>query len=173
MKSKIEGLEDIKLLFLDVDGVLTSGTIVYDSSGNEYKFFNVHDGHGIRLAKENGIEIAFVSGRSSKVVEKRADELGVSNLYQGVRDKTAVFNELLKKYKIEPRNICVIGDDLLDIELIKKAGVGVAVHNAPNPVKIVADYVTTAAGGNGAVREIVDMLLEAKDVMPGSKVEKR
>lgn len=149
----------IKLIILDVDGVLTDGKIIYDNHGNEYKVFNVQDGYGIELLKKKGVNVAFVSGRSSNIIEKRAHDLGVEDVYQGVNDKTTVLRQLLIKYKIDPKEVCAVGDDILDIGLMKKVGLPVAVNNARPEVKKIAKYVTNARGGEGAVREIAEMIL--------------
>lgn len=150
----------IKLIILDVDGVLTDGRIIYDSQGNEYKIFNVQDGYGIELLKKKGIVVAFVSGRSSTVVEKRAHDLGVEDVYQGVNDKNKVLRELLIKYKLDSKEVCAVGDDILDVSLMKKVGLPVAVNNARPEVKKIAKYVTDARGGEGAVREVAEMILK-------------
>lgn len=149
----------IKLIILDVDGVLTDGRIMYDSNGNEYKIFNVYDGLGIELLRKKKIVVAFVSGRSSKIIEKRAHDLGVEDVYQGVNDKTTVLRQLLIKYKIDPKEVCAVGDDILDISLMKKVGFPIAVKNARPEVKKIAKYVTDARGGEGAVREVAELIL--------------
>lgn len=149
-----------KLIILDVDGVLTDGRIIYDDKGNEYKIFNVQDGGGIELLKKAGIKVAFVSGRSSSIIDKRAKEFEIEDVYQGVNDKFAVLKELLIKYKLGPKDVCAVGDDVLDLPLMKKVGFPIAVNNARQEVKKIAKYVTNAKGGEGAVREIAEMLIK-------------
>lgn len=153
-------MKKIKLIILDVDGVLTDGRIIYDSQGNEYKIFDVQDGYGIELLRKKGIKVAIVSGRSSSIVEKRAHDLGIEDVYQGVNDKTTVLRELLIKYKFNPKDVCAVGDDILDIGLMKRVGLPVAVDNARPEVKKIAKYITDARGGEGAVREVAEMILK-------------
>lgn len=159
-KTKRKNIKDVKLLILDVDGVMTDGSIIYDDKGNEYKIFNIHDGHGIKLARNSGIKAAVVSGRKSSIIDKRAQELGIEDVYQGVDDKSAALRELLIKYKIDSSEVCAVGDDVLDLGLMKKVGFPVAVNNARPEVKRIAKYITALDGGNGAVREIVEMILK-------------
>ena len=158
---KIAGLRRVKLLIIDIDGVLSDGRIIYDSQGNDYRVFHVHDGYGIRLAVQAGIKVAFVSGRHSSVVDRRARDLGVDEVYQNAADKVEVLKGLLNKYRLGPKDVCAIGDDLIDLALLKKVGVPVAVDNAVPELKKVAKYVTKLRGGNGAVREVVDIILKA------------
>lgn len=164
-KSKIikSELKKIKLLVLDVDGVLTNGSIIYDSRGIEYKIFNVQDGSGIKRIIERGIKVALVTGRESPIVVKRARELGVKDVYQGVNDKRTVMKKLLAKYDILPEEVCAVGDDILDLGLMKIAGFTAAVANARPEVKKAARYITAARGGAGAVREVIDMINNAQD----------
>lgn len=159
---KIANLKQIKLLIMDVDGVLSDGRIIYNSQGNDYRIFNVHDGYGIRLAQQSGIKVVFVSGRHSSIIDKRAQDLGVGDVYQSVADKAEVLEELLDKYKLNSNEVCAIGDDLIDLSLLKQVGLPVAVCNAIPDLKKVARYVTKLPGGNGAVREVVDLILKAK-----------
>lgn len=161
-KTKNEKLRNIKLLILDVDGVMTNGSIIYDDKGNEYKIFNIHDGHGIKLIKDIGVNVAIISGRRSSIIDRRAQELGIEDVYQGVADKSTVLRELLIKYKINPKEVCAMGDDILDVVLMKKVGFPVAVNNARPEVKKVAKYVTSAEGGKGAVREMADVILKSR-----------
>lgn len=160
-KSKIQNTKfrKIKLLILDVDGVLTDSRIIYDSQGSEYKIFNVQDGYGIELVKKRGVKVAIVSGRSSSIIDKRAHELCIEDVYQGVNDKITILKELLIKYKLDPKEICAIGDDILDLGLMKRVGFPIAVKNARPEIKKISRYITNARGGEGAVREVVDMIL--------------
>jgi len=149
----------IKLLILDVDGVMTDGSIIYDSQGNEYKIFNVLDGTGIELVKRAGIKVAIVTGRKSSIVERRANELDIEDVYQGINNKALVLKELLIKYNVNLSEVCAVGDDILDIGLLKKVGFPVAVRNAASSVKKIAKYVTKTSGGKGAVREVAEMII--------------
>lgn len=164
MKNKINeaNLKRVRLLVIDVDGVLSDGKIIYDSQGNDYKIFHVHDGYGIRLALQAGIKVAFVSGRHSSIVDKRARDLGVEIVYQNVEDKVKVLKDILRKYRIKSNETCAIGDDIIDLPLLKEVGVPIAVSNAIAGLRKIASYVTKLPGGGGAVREVVDLILKAK-----------
>jgi len=152
----------IKLIILDVDGVLTDGLITYDSEGREYKSFNVKDGYGIVRARRMGIEIAVVTGRFSSMVEKRCSELGIREVYQGVENKLKIYNYLKEKYDLEDSEIAVMGDDIPDIELLKRAGLSGAPSDAVEEVKKVVNFVSSKPGGRGAVREFIDLILSEK-----------
>ncbi|WP_456456118.1 KdsC family phosphatase [Thermovibrio sp.] len=152
----------VKLLILDVDGVLTDGTITYTPFGTEIKSFNVKDGFGIVKALKEGLKVAIVSGRYSSLVEKRFSELGVEEIYQGVKDKLELYNSLKEKFSLEDFQIAVMGDDLPDIPLLKVCGVSGAPKDAVPEVKLIVDFVSTKEGGKGAVREFIDFLLKEK-----------
>jgi 3-deoxy-D-manno-octulosonate 8-phosphate phosphatase (KDO 8-P phosphatase) len=150
----------VKLLVLDVDGVLTDGTITYDSLGREVKFFNVKDGYGIVKAREAGIEVAVISGRYSWQVEKRCRELGITEVYQGVGDKLSVLKSLMEKYTLQVSQVAAMGDDLPDVPLLKAVGISAAPSDAVPEVKLIVDFVSRNPGGRGAVREFIDFLLK-------------
>jgi len=156
--------QPIKLLLLDVDGVLTDGRIIYTDAGQELKFFHVRDGHGIKLIQRAGIEVAWVSGRASPVVALRARELGVDLLFQGVRNKVEVLRQLRASLNLTNPQIAAVGDDLVDLPLFSRVGLAVAVADAPPQVKEAAHWVTDTPGGRGAVREVCDLLLQAQDL---------
>jgi 3-deoxy-D-manno-octulosonate 8-phosphate phosphatase (KDO 8-P phosphatase) len=158
----VKKAQNIRMLLLDVDGVLTNGTIVYTAEGEEYKCFNTQDGLGIRLLLHEGIRVGLISGRDSKAVLRRAEDLGLTDVYQGIGDKVAVFNTLREKTHISPDAVCFIGDDLVDLPLLAQVGFAVAVANAVHEVKLHADYVTTNPGGNGAVREVCELILKSQ-----------
>ncbi|MEW5746263.1 MAG: 3-deoxy-manno-octulosonate-8-phosphatase KdsC [Nitrospirota bacterium] len=151
----------IKLLALDVDGVLTDGSIVLDNDDNEYKAFHVRDGHGIVMLRQAGIPVAIITGRNSKVVDRRAKELGIAEVYQKCHKKTVAYEELLRKFGITDEEVAYIGDDVVDIPLFRRVGLAVAVADAADEAKEAARLVTTARGGRGAVREICDLILKA------------
>ena len=153
---------DIKLFIVDVDGVLTNGTIWYDKGGEEYKVFHTHDGLGLKRLREQGIHIAIVSGRNSLSVTRRMKELEITEVYQGISDKLEIFNSLLHKFDIAAENVVSIGDDLPDIPILESSGVAIAVHNAVAPVKAIANYCTSRSGGEGAVREACEWILSAR-----------
>ncbi len=150
----------IKLLILDVDGVMTDGTIGFTPDGKEYKFFNTQDGLGIKRLQQHGIAVAIISGRSSDIVSYRAQELGIKHVFQGQQNKLAALQALQDQLNIEPRQIAHMGDDLPDLEIMKKVGLGIAVANAVDDVKAIADWHTTRSGGAGAVREACDLILK-------------
>ena len=152
----------VKLLIMDVDGVLTDGRIILDDRGRELKFFDVKDGHGITLAHRAGLPTAIISGRNSKVVNIRARELGIKIVYQNSLDKLKSYESILKKTGLKDEDVAFIGDDLIDIPLFKKVGFSIAVADALSYVKDTADMVTEKKGGRGAVREAIEFILDAK-----------
>ena len=161
----IEKAKKIRLLILDVDGVLTDGGLLYSNqAGEELKKFNVKDGLGIKLLTQEGIRVVIISGRTSKAVEHRARELGIQEVYQGVRDKVAVFEEIIKRDKINPEEVSFIGDDLIDLSLLSRVGFSVGVSDGVDAVKEAADYVTQLPGGKGAVREVCEIILKSQGV---------
>lgn len=157
-----ERLKAIRLLILDVDGVLTDGKIVFGSGDLEIKSFHVRDGHGIKIAKRFDLELAVVTGRTSDVVERRARELGIARVYQRVWDKRPVLAELIEELKLKPEEVAVIGDDVVDIPLFRRVGIGFSVPESPQEVRQSAHYVTRHSGGEGAAREVIEMILRAQ-----------
>ena len=158
-----EKIKLIKLLILDVDGVLTDGKIIYNDRGEEIKAFNVRDGHGLKLLMRAGIGIALITGRKSKVVLHRARDLGIKNVYQRVTNKIEVYEKILKAKKLKDENVGFVGDDLVDIPVLKRVGFSAAVGDAIPEVREVADYVASKKGGEGAVREICELLLKVQN----------
>ncbi|MBW2559886.1 MAG: HAD hydrolase family protein [Deltaproteobacteria bacterium] len=161
-RSLSEKLKKIVLLILDVDGVLTDGKIIIDDLGNESKNFHVRDGHGLKLLMRGGVDVMLLTGRTSQVVKYRADELGIRDVYQGVKDKGKVLREILGEKGLSGECIAYMGDDVVDIPAFRMVGFSVAVADAPGYVKDQADYVTEKKGGTGAVREICEMILNAQ-----------
>jgi 3-deoxy-D-manno-octulosonate 8-phosphate phosphatase (KDO 8-P phosphatase) len=157
----LERAKDIRLLILDVDGVLTDGSIILDNNGNELKAFHVRDGHGIKMLQKVGIEIAIITGRRADVVERRASELGIQHVYQGALNKAAAYADLQEKTGIPASAIACVGDDIVDIPLLRRAALSVAVADATEETRAAAAYVTKARGGRGAVREVCDLILKA------------
>ncbi len=155
-------LEKIKLLALDVDGVLTDGTINIGSSGEVFKGFNAKDGLGISCALRYGVEVAIITGRFSEIIHRRAAELGIKYLYEGVRDKYAALEKLRKELKLEQQEVAYMGDDLNDLPAFKAAGLAFAPADAVAEVAAAAHIVTAACGGRGAVREAAELLLKAQ-----------
>ncbi len=157
----------IKLLILDVDGVLTDGSIILDNGGNELKAFHVRDGHGIKMLNRAGVAIAIITGRESEVVERRARELGIRDVFQGRRSKLAAFETLLGRYGIRPDEVAYVGDDIIDAPVMARVGLPVAVGDADDATKKFAVLVTKQPGGRGAVREVTDFILKAKGLWQG------
>lgn len=156
----VSDLAKIKLLLLDVDGVMTDGRITYDSDGVESKAFDVKDGHGLKLLQRAGIEVGIITGRQSSVVTRRAEELGIELVYQGAKDKLVPFNKILQLRGLSPEEVAYVGDDLVDLPVMRRVGFCATVADAVEDVKPFADLVTDRAGGRGAVREICDFLLK-------------
>jgi len=152
----------VKLMIFDVDGVLTDGSLHYGAEGEMMKTFNVHDGLGIKLLQEAGIQTAIISARKSPQVVKRAADLGIDHLHQGGHDKLTPFNALLEKTGLTAEEIGFIGDDVVDLPLLTRVGFAVGVPNGRPDVIARAHHITTASGGRGAVREVCEMLLHAQ-----------
>jgi 3-deoxy-D-manno-octulosonate 8-phosphate phosphatase (KDO 8-P phosphatase) len=167
----LKAARKVRLLILDVDGVLTDGSIVLDNEGNEFKSFHVRDGHGIRMLLKSGIHVALITGRFSKVVERRAHELGITDVYQKCFDKEAAYMQLAGKYSLGDQEIAYVGDDITDIAVLRKCGFPVTVADAEAGVRPFVRMVTKKGGGRGAVREVCNLLLRAKglwkDIMDG------
>lgn len=155
-------LRDIELLILDVDGVLTDNNLFIGTDGLEFKRFDVPDGMGIAFAMRAGLKIAFVSGRPSPATTARARELGVKDLFQDPGAKLQVYEKLKKKYKLRDCQMAFMGDEVVDLPVMQRAGLSIAVPNSYKPVEKVADFVTEKRGGYGAVREVIEMILLAK-----------
>jgi 3-deoxy-D-manno-octulosonate 8-phosphate phosphatase (KDO 8-P phosphatase) len=158
----LDKLRRIKLLLLDVDGVLTDGSVIYHDTGEETKVFNIKDGLGIRMLMDAGIEVGIVTGRTSRALHHRCDNLGISLVFDQVRDKTGVLEVISKEKGVGAEHIAFVGDDLVDIPLMKKVGLSVAVADAHETVLEHADMVTAAQGGAGAVREVCEAILKAQ-----------
>lgn len=153
-------LRKIKLLVLDVDGVMTDGGIIVNGDGSESKRFCVRDGHGIRMWRRAGLKVVLLSGRVSSPTSKRAEQLEVDDCLEGCHFKLAAIQELVEKMGLEASEVAFVGDDLPDLPVIRYAGFGAAVANAVEEVRREADYVTRRAGGDGAVREVIEYILK-------------
>ena len=153
-------LAEIEMLVMDVDGVLTDGTLIINADGTESKSFNSLDGHGIRMWQRAGLKVALISGRASEPTKVRAEQLQIEHVFQDCHHKLPVFKELLEQIGLSPDKVAYIGDDLTDLPLIRYAGFGVTVANAVDEVKQYADYVTSRPGGSGAVREVIEYILK-------------
>ncbi len=157
-----ERAKGVRLLLLDVDGVLTDGRIIFDGGGNEWKFFNVKDGHGIKLAQRAGLEVGILSGRRSRAVSVRARDLGIQLVVQRALDKGHALEKIMAQRHIQPQQICYVGDDVVDIPVFSRVGFAVAVADGVAEAKAMAHYVTVARGGKGAVREVCEILLKSQ-----------
>lgn len=158
----LEKIARIRLLAVDVDGVMTDGSIVYTDEGQELKFFDVKDGHGIKLLAKSGIETAIITARKSKVVEHRAANLGIHLVYQGRLDKVGAFEEILSKTGLKASEAAYMGDDLVDLPLLLRVGLPLTVADAADEVKERVSYVTRKPGGRGAVREAAELILRGQ-----------
>jgi len=161
-KAILEKARRIEFLLLDVDGVMTDGTIYIDADGRETKAFNIYDGSGIHMIRKAGVRVGIITGRQSAIVDYRAQELGIAEVHQRVLDKIKVYDELLRKYDLQDFQMAYIGDDVIDLPILERAGLSVAVPNAHPDVRRRVDWVTQKAGGSGAVREVTDLLLTAR-----------
>jgi 3-deoxy-D-manno-octulosonate 8-phosphate phosphatase (KDO 8-P phosphatase) len=159
----IDGIaRNIKLLILDVDGVLTDGSIILDNEGNEYKSFHVRDGHGIKMLLKAGLRVAIITGRYSKVVSRRAQELGITEVFQKCFDKNAAFSGLIEKYALSESEVAYVGDDIVDAPIMRRAGLPISVADGDDELKKFALLVTKHRGGRGAVREVTDLILKSQ-----------
>ena len=153
-------LGKIRLLLLDVDGVMTDGRIVYDNHGVETKAFDVKDGHGLKLLQRAGIKIGIITGRQSEVVRFRAKELGIEILHQGAKDKLVPYLEILQDLQLSEEEVAYMGDDVVDLPILRRVGFAATVADAVEEVKPLVHYVTDRRGGRGAVREVCDLILK-------------
>lgn len=158
----LERIKKIKLLLLDVDGVLTDGRIIFDANGVESKFFNVKDGHGIKLLQKAGLEVGIISGRKSQVVTNRAAELGIVRVFQGAHNKLEPFLQILAETGLDETEVAFMGDDIIDLPVMKRAGLSAAPADAAGETILHAHFVSRNRGGWGAVRELCDLLLKGQ-----------
>jgi 3-deoxy-D-manno-octulosonate 8-phosphate phosphatase (KDO 8-P phosphatase) len=161
-KNLSEKLKKIKMLILDVDGVMTDGRIIMDDEGHELKNFDVRDGHGLKMVQRYGIKVAILTGRKSEVVSHRANDLDIEEIYQGALNKKKVFKEILMKNKLTASDTAFMGDDIVDIPVLRQVGFSIGVADAVDEVKKYVDFVTKSKGGHGAVREVCEMILQAQ-----------
>ncbi|UCG62233.1 MAG: HAD hydrolase family protein [Candidatus Zixiibacteriota bacterium] len=162
----LDRLKNIQLLALDVDGVLTDDSIYFGPDGFELKRFNISDGLFMVLALRSGLELAIVSGRYSPATDTRMRDLGIKHVLQGMKDKAEMLQPLLEELNLTLENIAFVGNEILDIDLVTRAGVGVAVADSAPELIEVADYITSLGGGKGAVREIIECYFEARNIDP-------
>lgn len=152
----------VRLLVFDVDGVLTDGSLFYGDDGQEYKAFNSRDGHGIRMLQASGVETGIITGRTSQVVLHRAKNLGIQRIFQGAHDKLDAFEHLLLDMGLTPEQVAYMGDDIVDLPVLRRCGLAITVPDAPEEVKARCHLVTRAAAGRGAAREVCELILRAQ-----------
>jgi 3-deoxy-D-manno-octulosonate 8-phosphate phosphatase (KDO 8-P phosphatase) len=158
----IERARAVKLIIFDVDGVMTDGTLYLADDGQEYKGFNSLDGHGLKMLKSTGVELGIITGRNSQVVIHRARNLGITHLHQGAHDKLMVYQQLLGDLKLSPEQTAFMGDDVVDLPVMRRVGLAIAVPAAPDLVKAHSHYITRREGGRGAVREACEFIMRAQ-----------
>ncbi|RKY39974.1 MAG: hypothetical protein DRP75_00235 [Candidatus Omnitrophota bacterium] len=164
----VEKFKRVKLLLLDVDGVLTEGRIMFLGNIEEIKCFDVYDGLGVVLLKRAGIKTIIITAKKSSAVRKRAKEMEIEEVYQGVQNKLKVYQKILKKHKVLPEEIGFIGDEIIDLPVLEKVGLSIAVPNAVEEVKQKVDYITHKEGGRGAVREVCEIILKTQGKWEGA-----
>jgi 3-deoxy-D-manno-octulosonate 8-phosphate phosphatase (KDO 8-P phosphatase) len=156
-------IKKIKVIAMDVDGVMTDGRIIYDGNGQELKFFDVQDGYALKRARKQGFKIAVISARSCPAVTARLADLKIEKAYLDVYPKITGYEDLLQALAVKDEEVCFIGDDLPDLAILERVGFAVAVKNAAQEIKKVADYVTKREGGRGAVREVIEKILKVQN----------
>ena len=165
MQSLLNKAKQIKLVIFDVDGVLTDGRLYIPDNNIQYKAFHVHDGLGIKLLMKSGVEVGIITSHESPLIGQRMDSLGISHVYQGQEKKLPAYKELRNKLNIADSEICYVGDDLPDLPLIRRAGLGITVANAPEFVRRHSDWQTRSIGGDGAAREICELIMTAQQTL--------
>lgn len=158
----IERARDVKLIIFDVDGVMTDGTLFLADDGQEYKGFNSLDGHGLKMLKSTGVELAIITGRNSQVVVHRARNLGITHLHQGAHDKLVVYSQLLKDLDLSTEQTAFMGDDVVDLPVMRRTRLAISVPAAPDLVKAHSHYITRREAGHGAVREACEFIMRAQ-----------
>lgn len=165
MKDILERASRIKLVIFDVDGVLTDGSLFFGDDGQEYKAFNSRDGHGIKMLLRHDVEIGIITGRTSQVVEHRMQNLGITHIYQGQPDKLPAFHELTEKLGVTTNEVAYVGDDVVDLPVMRKVGFAIAVQDAHPMVLKHSHWQTASPGGRGAARDVCELIMEAKGVL--------
>jgi 3-deoxy-D-manno-octulosonate 8-phosphate phosphatase (KDO 8-P phosphatase) len=158
-------LQNIRLIAFDIDGILTDGGLYLTDSGEEFKRFNSLDGHGMKMLKASGVELAIITGRTSRCVELRAKNLGIARLYQGVEDKWGAMQALLKELNLPADAAAYMGDDVMDLPVMRRVGLSITVPNSPQLVRDHAHYLTQREGGHGAVRETCELIMSAQGTL--------
>ena len=163
MKDILERCKAIKLVIFDVDGVLTDGRIIIGDDGQEYKAFNSRDGHGMKLLQYTGVDVGIITGRTSEVVKHRMEGLGIKHIYQGQQVKLPAFESLIAELNLTPEQCAYVGDDIVDLSIMSRVGLAVAVQDAHPLVKQYAHWVTPAVGGAGAARELCELIMQGQE----------
>ncbi len=165
MQDILDKAAQIRLLIFDVDGVLTDGGLFIDADGREHKVFHSRDGHGMKMLQSTGVEIAIISGRSSPAVKHRMASLGIEHVYLGQQEKIPAFEEILGRLALSPRQVAYVGDDVVDLPIMRRAGLAVAVQDAHDLVKRHAHWQTARPGGRGAARDVCELIMEAQGTL--------
>lgn len=165
MQDILEKAKQIKLVVFDVDGVLTDGSLFFGDDGQEYKAFNSRDGHGMKMLQETGVEIGIITGRSSEVVKHRMSNLGIKHVYQGKLEKLPAFEELAQKLNISFDQVAYVGDDVVDLPVMLKVGLAIAVQDAHDLVKQHAHWTAPHGGGRGAARDVCELIMQAQNTL--------
>jgi 3-deoxy-D-manno-octulosonate 8-phosphate phosphatase (KDO 8-P phosphatase) len=171
MHEAYERAKKIRLAVFDVDGIMTDGSLYLADDGQEYKAFNSLDGHGMKMLRRSGVELAIITGRTSQVVIHRAKNLGIPHLYQGAEDKLEAFLALTEKLGIAPEATAYMGDDVVDLPVMRRCALAICVPEAPQLVQQHSHYVTARSGGRGAVREACEMIMQAQDTLNAQLAE--
>ena len=170
MQDVLDKARQVRLVVFDVDGVLTDGGIILDHEGREHKTFNSRDGHGMKLLRETGVEVAVITGRSSQAVAQRMAGLGIDHVYQGRQEKLPAFRSLLETVGVRPEHVACVGDDVVDLPLLRRVGLAIAVQDAHELVRRHAHWVTPCGGGRGAARDVCELIMTAQGTL-GSRFE--
>ena len=165
MQDLFEKAKHIRLVIFDVDGVLTSGRLFYSQHGTELKDFHAHDGLGMKMLQQSGVQIAIITARESAAVAKRMQDLGIAHVYQGQRDKLSAYEDLKKKLNLVDRQIAYLGDDLPDLPVLRRVGLSATVANAPLVIRDHVLWITEAKGGEGAAREFCELIMRAQETL--------
>ncbi len=165
MQDILERAAQIRLVIFDVDGVLTDGSLFLGDDGQEYKAFHSRDGHGMKMLQETGVEIGIITGRSSQVVEYRMNNLGIRHVYQGKLDKLPAYDELVAKLGLVPQQVAYVGDDVVDLPVLRRSGLALAVQDAHPLVKQHAHWISEHGGGRGAAREVCEFIMRAQGTL--------
>lgn len=166
MQDFLEKARQIRLVIFDVDGVLTDGGLFIDADGREHKVFNSRDGHGMKLLQQSGVAIGVITGRSSSAVTHRMQGLGVDHVFQGQSDKLPAFRELVGRLRLDPSQVACVGDDVVDLPMMRRAGLAIAVNDAHELVKEHAHWITAHSGGRGAARDVCELIMKAQGTLP-------